>query len=173
MKKINKNSIKIIIGVILGVIAAIIVIIFIKNTFTNKCETYSDNGFTITMDEGFYKKDSETATIYYESIDVTLTGVKEYYENLESFDITKDSPLDEYAKLVSYANLKDYDYKNLNDKMLYYTYEETVNDKGYFYMEAITKGSDSFWLITLFCEQKNKEEYIPKFEKWLNTIEVE
>lgn len=172
MKKNRKNSMKIIISVILGIIA-IIAIIFIKNTFTNKGEIYSNNGLTITMDEGFYKKDYEFATIYYESMDVTLTGVKEYYENLESFDINKDSPLDDYAELISYANGKDYDYKNLNDKTLYYTYEETINDKNYFNMVAITKGSDSFWTITLCCETKNKEVYIPKFEKWLNTIEVE
>ena len=175
MKKITKDTIKTFIGFVLGVTAATIAINVTKNIFTTKIsqETYSTNGFSITMDEVFYKKDLATATFYYESVDAALIGVKEYFKDLVDFDINENSPLEDYAELVAYANEANYDFKTLNDNTIYFSYEKNISDKDYFYMAAITKGSDSFWLITLFCDKKNKDEFIPKFEKWLNTIEVE
>lgn len=175
MKKISKDTIKSFIGFIIGVTAATIAINVAKNIFANKIkeETYSSNGFTITMDSGFYKKDLATATFYYESTNSALIGVKEYFKDLVDFDITENSTLDDYANLISYINESDYNFIDLNDKIKYFTYEKNISDKDFFYMAAITKGSDSFWLITLFCEKENKEDLVLKFEKWLNTVEVE
>lgn len=170
-----KKTIKIFAGIVVGVIAAIFVIAIINDLFNNNIEekTYSSNGFTITMDGSFYEKDLATSTFYYESFEAGVMGTKEYFKDLKDLGITENSSLKDYGDIISFVNEEEYDYIDLNDKIKYFTYEDSINDKDYFYVSAITKGSDAFWLITLFCEEKNKDQYLPKFEKWLNTVEVE
>ncbi len=171
----KKNVVKVIVEVIclivcFGIGSWIGTSIFDRNV---EEKTYTDSGFTITMDDGFNKRDYVSATFYYESQNAGITGIKESFEDLATLDIDSNSSLEEYAELVSYVNNKNNEYQQLNDKIMYYTYDSTINDKNYSYMTAVTKGSNAFWIINLFCEEKNKNEYFPKFEKWLKTVEVE
>lgn len=136
-------------------------------------KTYSNSGFTITMEDGFYEKDLITATFYYESQNAGVAVIKEYFEDLSSLEIGSESSLEDYAELISYINEFDNQYEKLNDQIMYYTYDKTISGKDYSYMTAVTKGSNAFWVINLFCEEKNKDTYFPKFEKWLKTVEVE
>lgn len=174
-----KNVVKVIIGIICFVVSFTVCFHIGswigKTLFKDKVEekTYTDSGLTITMEEGFNKRDYVSATFYYESQYAAMTGIKEYFEDLADFDIDGNSSLEEYAQLISYVNNKDNEYQNLNDKIMYYTYTDTISGKDFFYLTAVTKGSDAFWIINLFCEEKNKDTYLPKFEKWIATIEVE
>lgn len=167
----KENIVKIIAGVVGFVVVFIVAIALMENGTEEK--TYSDSGFTITMEEGFYKKDYIGATFYYESQNAGISVIKEYFEDLSSLEINENTSLEEYAELVSYVNEKDNEYQKLNDQIMYYTYDDTISGKNYSYMTAVTKGSTAFWIINLFCEEDNKDTYFPKFEQWLKTVEVE
>lgn len=167
----KENVIKVIAWVV-GFIAVFIVAVALMGNDAEE-KTYSDSGFTITMEDGFNEKDYIGATFYYESQNAGISVVKETFEDLSSLEIDENTSLEEYAELISYVNEKDNEYKNLNDQIMYYTYDDTISGKDYSYMTAVTKGSNAFWIINLFCEEKNKDTYFPKFEKWLETVEVE
>lgn len=171
----KENVVKVIVGVICFIVCFCIGSSIGANLFGNKIEekTYSNSGFTITMEDGFYEKDYIGATFYYESQNAGISVVKETFEDLSSLEIDENVSLEEYAELVSYVNETDNEYQKLNDQILYYTYDNTASGKNYSYMTAVTKGNTAFWIINLFCEEDNKDTYFPKFEKWLATIEVE
>ncbi|MFR3483557.1 MAG: hypothetical protein ACLTXL_08745, partial [Clostridia bacterium] len=73
-----------------------------------KEKTYEEDGFSITMSEGFTKKDLASVTYYYESTDSLLTVLKEEFTLLESVGITKDSTLDEYIAAVEANNQTEF-----------------------------------------------------------------
>ena len=73
-----------------------------------KEKTYQEDGFSITMTDGFIKKDLASATYYYESTTSLLTVLKEEFTMLEAVGITKDSELEEYVAAIEYNNQTEF-----------------------------------------------------------------
>lgn len=169
----KKNVVKIVLSVVAGLIAFVIVFALFSDLSTQGEKVYSSNGFTITMDDGFYEKELLSATVYYEGEKAGLSVLREYFTDLEEIGIDENSSLDDYGEVIASINKVDDNFETLNDSIKYYTYEQSVSGKDFFYMAAITKGTDSFWLMNFFCETKNKDTYFPKFEKWLQTVKVD
>lgn len=143
------------------------------NSEESKMQKYSDSGFTITLPKGFYKKELASVTVYYESEYAILTALKESYTNLEPLGINNDSSLEDYAKAVLSNNQQDSELKKSDDgNFVYFTYEKEVSDKDFYYMAAIFKAEDAFWLVNFACEEDNKDTYSKEFIKWAESIEV-
>ena len=140
-----------------------------------KEKTYEEDGFSITMSEGFTKKDLASVTYYYESTDALLTVLKEEFTLLESVGITKDSTLDEYIAAVEANNQTEFsaakDGSNGNYK--YFTYTNTANGKDFFYLGAIFKGSDAFWMCTFACELSKQDKFESQFLSWADSIVID
>ena len=66
---------------------------------------------SITLTDEFTEKDLVSATVYFESMDAIVTGLKEEFSTLEAAGLTKDSTVEDYAKAVTTNNQKDSEIK--------------------------------------------------------------
>ena len=103
---------------------------------------------SITLTDEFTEKDLVSATVYFESMDAIVTGLKEEFSTLEAAGLTKDSTVEDYAKAVTTNNQKDSKIKT-EDGLTYFTYTSDVNGKTYFYIATMYKSNDAFWLFNL------------------------
>lgn len=135
-------------------------------------KTYSSHGLEITMKDDFIEKSIATATVYYVSNDAIFTGLKESFEELSVINLGKDSTVDEYAEAVLANNQVSYDMQKDGD-LTYFTYEATASGKDFFYLSALEKSNDAFWILTFACEKDNKDKYEPLFKEWAKTVKFE
>lgn len=135
-------------------------------------KTYSSKGFKITMADGLYEKDLVSATVYYEGEEAIVSALKEEFTLVEIIGLSKESSLDEYVEAIMTNNQADYTVKTDGD-MRYFTYENTVSGKKYFYFSAVYKSDDAFWLVNFASDINNKSKYEPLFLKWAKTVEFE
>lgn len=155
-----------------------ILAIFSLLIFTTACdlsteEVFTEDNFKITLTDNFYKKDNLSSTYYYESTDVGVAATFEDFESLEEVNINSSSSLEDYLKVVEYANDEKYDSKKSeNGKYYYFDYSASVKGKEFYYISAVYKGKTGFWLVTSYCESKNKDELKPVLLKYLGTVEV-
>ncbi|NCA66809.1 MAG: hypothetical protein EOM87_01950 [Clostridia bacterium] len=137
-------------------------------------KTYSGEGITITMGSGFKEKAEASSTIYWERSDAMLKVIKETFSMLATAGLNRYSSLLEYMEAV--LNNNDYGsvavQRTESDKFLYMTYEYTVNNVSYFYLSAVYKGTDAFWLCTFASLSSEKEKFEPKFLAWAETVTV-
>ena len=146
--------------------------------FTTACdlsveEEFKEDNFKITLTDDFYKQDNLNSTYYYESSNVGVTATLEEFSELTEVGLTKDSSLEDYTKVIEYANNETYEIKKSNNgKYLYFDYTAKANGKEYYYISTTYKGNTGFWLVTFFCELKNKETLTPKILKYADSIEV-
>lgn len=52
-------------------------------------KTFKDKGMSITLTDEFTEKDLVSATVYFESMDAIVTGLKEEFSTLESSRLNK------------------------------------------------------------------------------------
>lgn len=138
-------------------------------------KTYEEEGFKITMPSGFYSKELASVTYYFEKKDAIVTALKEEFTVLEQVaDINAQSTEKEYAELVKANNIgiNTSDVKTADNGVIYFTYENSVNGKDFYYTAVITKGSDAFWLCNFACVLSDKDEFAQEFIDWAATIEV-
>ena len=132
-----------------------------------KEKTYSGNGMSITMEDGFYEKEIVAATYYLESTSAIMHALKEEFQTL----LPSSTTLQRYATMVQNNNRLESEVSSReNEEYLYFEYEKTANGKDFFYLATVHKADDSFWLIQFACSQDDKEDYKDKFLKWADTI---
>ena len=145
------------------ILAILSLLVFITACDLSTEETFTEDNFKITL----------SSTYYYESTDVGIVVTFEDFESLEEVNINSDSSLEDYLKVVEYANDEKYDSKKSeNGKYYYFDYTASVSGKEFYYISAVYKGKTGFWLVTSYCENKNKDELKPVLLKYLNTVEV-
>ena len=155
------------------ILAILSLLVFITACDLSTEETFTEDNFKITLTDDFYKKDNLSSTYYYESTDVGIVVTFEDFESLEEANINSDSHLEDYLEMIEYANGEKYDSKKSeNGKYYYFDYTASVSGKEFYYISAIYKGKTGFWLVTSYCENKNKDELRPVLLKYLNTVEV-
>jgi hypothetical protein len=135
-------------------------------------KTYTSHGLTITMSDGFTEKELVNATVYYLSNDAIFTGLKENFTDLETIGINSESTEDDYASAVLENNKADYELQK-EDSLRYFTYEKEVSGKNYFYLSAVAKSNDSFWLLTFASDVKDRDKYEPLFKTWAKSVKFE
>ena len=110
---------------------------------------------SITLTDEFTEKDLVSATVYFESMDAIVTGLKE-----------------DYAKAVTTNNQKDSKIKT-EDGLTYFTYTSDVNGKTYFYIATMYKSNDAFWLFNFACDSSNQEKFESTFKTWAKSVSFE
>ena len=141
-----------------------------QSTVSDK--TYTSHGLTITMNDGFTEKELVNATVYYLSNDAIFMGLKENFTDLETIGINSESTEDDYASAVLENNKADYELQK-EDSLRYFTYEKEVSGKNYFYLSAVAKSNDSFWLLTFASDVKDRDKYEPLFNTWAKSVKFE
>ncbi len=135
-------------------------------------KTFKDKGMSITLTDEFTEKDLVSTTVYFESMDAIVTGLKEEFSTLEAAGLGKDSTALDYAKAVTTNNQKDSEIKT-EDGLTYFTYTSDVNGKTYFYIATVYKSNDAFWLFNFACDNSDKEKFESTFKTWAKSVSFE
>lgn len=135
-------------------------------------KTFTDKGMSITLTDDFTEKDLVSTTVYFESMDAVVTGLKEEFSTLEEAGLTKDSTVEDYAKVVAYNNKKEDEIKT-EDGLTYFTYTSDVNGKTYFYIASMYKSNDAFWLFNFACDSSDQEQFENTFKTWAKSVKFE
>ncbi|MFA6866862.1 MAG: hypothetical protein WCR54_05025 [Clostridia bacterium] len=134
-------------------------------------KTYTSNGLSITMEDGFYEKELLSATYYLESQDKIFVALKESFTDLSSIDFKSESTVYDYAELVANTNKLDAVIKlSESEKYAYFNYTKNVEEKDFYYLATCHKANDGFWLVQFACDTKNTDEFNEKFHSWAETV---
>lgn len=139
--------------------------------FKEKPKGFGDNEFSITLPDKFSLEELEGARVYLESDDALIIAYKDTFQELEALGITKDSSLNDYLELIIKNNNYEYEVKE-DDGLVYFEYEEDVDDSNYYYFVLALKSDDAFWLVNFACLAQDKDEFKLDFMDWAKTIEV-
>lgn len=153
---------------IIGIIFSFILIT--GCTTSNTTKKYSVNGINVTMDDDFVEKENVSYTTYLLSDKAMFLALKEDFTTLSQIGIDNNSKLEDYANIIKKTNNLTNEFKKENNFM-YTTYEKQINGKNYFYLAAVYKAKDAFWLVNFACVDKDKDKYMPKFIEWTKTVE--
>lgn len=155
----------------MGLFILAICCLFLGGCFNKevKQKEYSSHGFHIKMDEGMIEQDIATSTATFTNTETVVTALKEEFTLLESIGINKDSKIEDYAKAVIENNKENYELKE-KDNIHYFEYEKTVSGKNFYYLSAVYKSSDAFWLVSFACEKNNRSTYEKTFLEWAKTV---
>lgn len=133
--------------------------------------TYSKNGMSITMDNGFIENEVVSLTYYLQNQNNILTALKESFTDLHAINITADSTLENYAQAILDTNYIDAIITlSESNKYTWFSYNKSLSGKDYYYLATCHKANDSFWLIQFACETKNTEIYNEKFHTWADSV---
>lgn len=154
------------------VLVLLVVVIAGCSLLKDKTKTYTQNGISVTMNDGFTLKELDNVTVYLEGEDAIFTALKENFTTLEPLGITSESNLQNYAKAVIEANSLTSSIKE-KDGVTYFTYTKEVNNNNFYYLATVYKSKDAFWLINFACEAKNKDTFEPRFIEWAKTVTFE
>jgi len=136
-------------------------------------KVFEKNGIKITATTGFVEKELLSVTIYLESVDKIITGLKETPGS--AFPITKS--LREYTEATLTANNLSSTPINLYSEngvvFEYFIYERTASDKDFKYLGVTKKSDQFFYLFNFASENKNFDKFEQQFMDWAKLIEVE
>lgn len=140
-----------------------------------KDKTYtSDQGISITMEDGMEEKTQSGASVYYEGKKALAVIIKENFADFQTYGIDTDAyTIEKYESLIKQANGLTDDFEVDENGNPYLTYEQTVSGAQGFYFVTVKKGTDAFWVITFACAEDDSEDYLPKFKQWSDSIEVQ
>ncbi len=141
--------------------------------FEEELETYSlPNGLTLQMEKGMVESSDENFDAFFAGQNAAMAGVRESAEEFEmiGYDLYSLS-IEEYADMVAESNGFDGFQKNENGSLIY-TYVRNFDGDDYFYYTTVKKGPDCFWVINFFCPNEYSEEYLPKFNRWAESVQI-
>ena len=135
-------------------------------TFTSK-----DGYFQIQLPKGWEEDEMEGYEVFLFTDFYAVSVTREEFEVLDSYGLCNaDSTLEDYIALIEEGKGIEFTTDSCGNAGV--TYENTVDGETYYYYTTARKGSDAFYLISLFCFAEDKAEYGPKFEKWADTVVV-
>lgn len=154
------------------VLVLLVVLIAGCSLLKEKAKTYSTNGISVTMTDGFALKDLEGVTVYLEGDDAIFTALKEDFSTLEPYGITSASTLKEYASAIVDGNSLTTTIEE-KDGLTYFTYTKEISGNSFYYLATVYKTDNAFWLINFACESKGKDTFEPRFLEWAKTVTFE
>lgn len=132
---------------------------------------FSSKGMKITLSNDFSETNLDNFTLAYQSDEVIITALKEEFSLLEGFE---NYTLSEYGGLVMRnSGINDNLKAEGNFYYFNYTYTDPNYNLTYYYLSAVFKTNDAFWLVQ-FCTPNNLAyKYKSEFIDWTKTIEFE
>jgi len=140
----------------------------------NSTKEYSLKGLHITMADDLVESSAVNYTSYLQGQNYSFASIKESFEDYKAaqLEIDENSSVVDYMKFITKVNQLN---SNVIEKngLVYITYTKNINDNDYFYMAFAYKSNDSFWLVNLFCFEKDKAKYEPIFMDWAKSVYFE
>jgi hypothetical protein len=165
MKKILK---------VLSIVLLITIICGCSQIAKVNTKEYSVDELKITMADGMVEKSAVGYTKYLEAKDYSFALVKETFEDYKNanLEINENSSVKEYMEFVLDANGINSDLIE-NNNLIYTKYTKTISSNDYFYMVFGYKSDDSFWIVNLYCFEKDKDNYENTFIEWAKSVHFE
>lgn len=138
---------------------------------TKREKMFDKGDFKIVLTEDYKEDIYKDINYYFMSNNSSVAVLKEDFELLKKVNLTSESTLEDYAKAVLRANNKEAIIVT-EENFSYFTYNKTINAVKFFYLAAVKKGNDGFWLINFMCLDKDKDKLKDEFLKYARTIEV-
>ncbi len=154
---------------IIKLISILFVVFLLVGCDDNK--TFKEEDFKIILSSDYEKGQLEGYTYYYESDDAIITVLEETLEDLEGLELTSESSVRDYMKLIVELNGKN-DTIIEKDGVIYIEYTASVEDNEFYYLTSAYKGKDSFWLINFICSVEDKEIMSKKFLNFAKSVEL-
>lgn len=133
-------------------------------------KVFSTEGMQITLTSGFREIEQEGYTVCYDSPKAAVIVLREDFSLMEGL---KDMSLEEYRGLVlqnnSAAGMQASSIEGVTCLEHRWTNPQT-NDV-YYYFTVTLKGPDAFWLFQFTTLEQNKEEMIPLFAQWAESVQ--
>ena len=105
-------------------------------------------GLHLTLTDAFVEKSHAAYTLYAESEDLLVLGLKEEYTLFENTDFSAQTSLKQYAELVWIANQLEGELPLVDDgEHLWFDYDKHVNGADYRYRAYVLKDNEGFWLL--------------------------
>lgn len=130
-------------------------------------KTFDKNDFKITLTNEFIEGKKAKINYFFKSNDVGVAILKEEFENLKISNLDKDSTLEDYRDLI--ANQNSEDIKIKKEKNFYYF---SYTNESYYYLTAMYKGKDAFWLVNFFTVKENGKKLENTLLKYAKSVEV-
>lgn len=109
---------------------------------------FSAAGLHLTLTDAFAEKQHAAYTLYAESENLLVLGLKEEYTLFENTDFSAQTSPEQYAALVWSANRLEGDIPLNNDgELLWFEYDNHVNGGDYRYRAYVYKDNEGFWLL--------------------------
>jgi len=160
--------------VILGAItiALLVTLRIVVSLSPPREQTFSKDGFTITLTEDFYEKNYMHHIAYYESKTAMVSVVKDYFSALAEFGVSGDTSPREYADLIIEVNNIQSESAEKNDLVIF-EYTETVSETEFSYLAVVFPGDEAFWLVQFCSESENFEKMTDDFFKWADSVRID
>ena len=136
-------------------------------------KTFSSDGLTLTLTEGFWETEYDPFTVCFDSSDMAVFALEETFEMFEAAGYTEMPTVREYAELVAYANGVDTASVSENDGLTGFIFSKTVDGSDYTYFAYTYKGSDSFWLLQFAVATDSADEYADTIMEYAISVTVE
>lgn len=105
-------------------------------------------GLHLTLTEEFAEKQHVAYTLYAESADLLVLGLKEEYTLFENTDFSGQTAPEQYAALVWSSNQLEGEVPLEEDgDLLWFEYDQHVNGADYRYRAYVYKDNEGFWLL--------------------------
>ena len=162
----EKMSKAVLVGILLGMSR-----VYLADFSSSKPKEFSDNGMTITLTADFKAMEYEGFTQCYEGKMAVVFAIKEEFSVAP---VLKDYTEEDYGRIVLQGNNLDEKSLVVTEDLVYFTYVRPVEEgKEYFYLAAVYKGTDAFWLIQFAAPETLQDDYETQFLQWAASVTVE
>lgn len=133
-------------------------------------KTFKKLEMQITLTDEFIEKTHLSQTVYYESIDVIVTALREEYNLFPSSYTVED-----YANAVITNNVLEDTEVFIDNKhdYAYFSYEKEVNSQELYYFATCHASDTAFWLIQFCCTKEDKPELLDTFKTYASSVKFE
>ncbi len=131
-------------------------------------KTFTANGLTITLTDGFKEESSVQVTTGFSSKDVYVVALREPFTLLPG---SEDMTVEEYAELVKTANNRTETVQKYGDLTGFdYDYEGTDGKSELHSRIFMFKEEEAFWTVQFITLRKDFEKYADRINTWAASV---
>lgn len=154
------------IGALIGVLAVRLPMTIAKN----QPKDFTAEGMQITLTAEYRQVSLEGMTVSYERDDSAVLALKEPFTLMDGF---AECTLEDYFQMIRQANGMDDTTKlQQSQGVNFFEYRSEVDEEGsvYYYLCAIYKGPDAFWMVHFSCPATKADDYRDDFLSWAGSV---
>ena len=138
-------------------------------------QNFIQGNMTITLDSSFIRNAGVKGySTEFRSSKATVYVLREYYglsSEDESFVLTSDMTLEQYADYVLKANQKEGAELTARGRHLFFVYEDVRDDVEYTNHVCLYKTLDAFWMISFVCPSDSYDDLKLDIAEWSSSVE--